>query len=169
MSINSDDMFAKVFIENGYSYRKLLDDFRYWTNEVFHCNQNELGSKGPPYKSMEGNSVNYDRPDIYSMYFFLSFYLCVDEARKRFDKITEGIKNNCSYVKTYERYEIKYILYDCNDASVGGFFSLRIIDDVGSIASLTEKGLEEIVNEKWEYYSSSYLSPLTHLARLTRI
>ena len=127
MSIDSEDAFIKVCIENGYTKQRVEEGFAinilstpvtsfYGLNYNARDNYDALGA----YQDSIGRfffNFHFERKSTDNMPFQLSTY----------NRITSEIKKNCEYSEVFKPEGTDYVLYDCDDAKYKGrvAFSLQ--------------------------------------------
>ena len=135
MSIDSEKMFKKVMIENGYEWDSKDDNgFVYgWEIEKDSINGNKSQKWG--YYSDNGEfGLSFSRRNV------LSTFFKVEEVNteNEYDLIVKDIKKNCKYydIITYtnsDDEELDYVCYSCSESKYKGKIGFMISEGWGYI------------------------------------
>ena len=137
MSINSEKMFLKVVIENGYEFDSTTDND--WITYGFNIVRDSIDGN----KSTKWSSYNIKDDRFYfgfSRNSILANFLGLedDNSENLYDKIVEKIKNNCKYFdiikyKNSKGSEQDYVCYSCSDSKYKGKIGFMISEGWGVI------------------------------------
>ena len=135
MSINSEKMFKKVMIENGYEWNSIDEDgLTYgWEIEKDSIEGNKSSKWGYYHKNGEF-MLSFSRNT------FLSSFLNLEEdnTENEYDLIVKEIKKNCKYydIITYVNdvdEELDYVCYSCSESKYKGKIGFMISEGWGYI------------------------------------
>ena len=132
MSINSEKMFKKVMIENGYELDSRLNSgILYGYNINRDSNEGNKSTKWSVYRMNDEFLLSFSKNSLLE-----SFFGVDDDGKKvsEYDKIVEEIKKNCKY------YDIisdglgdDYACYSCSESKYKGKIGFMVKDGSGYI------------------------------------
>ena len=133
MSIDSEKMFKKVMIENGYEWNSKDDNGLVYGWEIEKDSIN--GNKSPKWGYYRDNGefgFSFSRRNI------LTTFLNVDEVNteNEYDLIVKDIKKNCKYydIITYtnsDDEELDYVCYSCSESKYKGKIGFMVSEGWG--------------------------------------
>lgn len=132
MSINSEDTFKKVVIENGYEFESIDDEgwVSYGFNIVRDSIDGNKSSKWGGYDKVDGKfSFQFNRRTL------LGNFLGTDDdtSENPYDLIVEDIKKNCKYYKIINYNGTDYVTYSCSESTYKGKIGFVVSEGVGLI------------------------------------
>jgi hypothetical protein len=132
MSINSEDTFKKVVIENGYEFNDI--DEEGWITYGFNIERDSIegnkSSKWGVYNKKDGKfTFQFNRRTL------LENLLASedDTSKNRYDLIVKDIKEKCKYYKIINYYGIDYVTYSCSESSYKGKIGFVVSEGSGII------------------------------------
>ena len=136
MSINSEKMFKKVMIEDGYEFGFLDEDYLVYAFDIV---RDSIGGMKSTKWSMYGV-----KDDVFTLSFsrntLLNTFLNLNEDRSEneYDLIIKEIKKNCKYfdIITYtnrDDEELDYVCYSCSESKYKGKIGFMISERWGYI------------------------------------
>ena len=135
MSINSDKMFKKVMIENGYEFGRTNKDVLVYGFEI---DRDSIGgmksSKWGKYNVKDDGFVfSFSRTSVLG-----GFFGTEDNSENPYDLIVKEIKKNCKYfdILTYtneDDEEFDYVCYSCSESKYKGKIGFMIGEGWGYI------------------------------------
>ena len=135
MSINSEKMFKKVMIENGYEWNSRDDEgllIYGWEIEKDSINGNK-SSKWGYYRDNGEFMVSFSRKSLLNNLLKLE----EDNTENEYDLIVKEIKKNCKYydiiTNTNDDEELDYVCYSCNESKYKGKIGFRVSEGWGYI------------------------------------
>lgn len=136
MSINSEKMFKKVMIENGYEFGQSdEDDVIYGFDIVRDSIDGMKSSKWGRYRVKDdGFTLSFSRNTQLNTFLNLK----EDRSENEYDLIVKEIKKNCKYfdIKTYtteDDEELDYVCYSCSESKYKGKIGFMISEGWGYI------------------------------------
>lgn len=134
MSINSEKMFKKVMIENGYEWNSNDEDglIYGWEIEKDSIDGNK-SSKWGYYQKNGEFMVSFSRSSLLSNFLNLE----EDNTGTEYDVIVKEIKKNCKYydIITYTNgdEESDYVCYSCSESKYKGKIGFKVSEGWGYI------------------------------------
>ena len=140
MSINSEKMFKKVMIENGYEWNSNDKDGIVYGWEIKRDSINGNKSTKWGYYGNNGEfMVSFSRKSL------LNNFLNIEEdnTKNEYDLIVEDIKKNCKYydiiTDNVKDVEINYVCYSCSESKYKGKIGFMISEGWGIIRHFINK------------------------------
>lgn len=135
MSINSDKMFKKVMIENGYEFGFTYKDELVYGFEIDRDSIDGMkSSKWGKYSVKDDGFVfSFSRTSVLG-----GFFGTEDNSENPYDLIVKEIKKNCKYfdILTYtneDDEEFDYVCYSCSESKYKGKIGFMISEGWGFI------------------------------------
>jgi len=132
MSINSENSFKKVVIENGYEFESVDDEgwISYGFNIVRDSIDGNKSSKWGSYNKVDGRfSFQFNKRTLLGELFGTDD----DTSENPYDLIVEDIKKNCKYYKIINYKGIDYVTYSCSESTYKGKIGFVVSEGVGVI------------------------------------
>ena len=136
MSINSQKMFKKVMIENGYEFGQSDEvDIVYGFDIVRDSIDGMKSTKWGRYRVKDdGFTLSFSRNTQLNTFLNLK----EDRSENEYDLIVKEIKKNCKYfdIKTYtteDDEELDYVCYSCSESKYKGKIGFMISEGWGYI------------------------------------
>ena len=135
MSINSEKMFKKVMIENGYEFGEIDEDGIVYGFDIIRDSiEGNKSTKWGWYGVNDGFTLTFSRNS--SLNTFLN--LKEDRSENEYDLIIKEIKKNCKYfdILTYtneDDEELDYVCYSCSESKYKGKIGFMISEGWGYI------------------------------------
>lgn len=135
MSINSEKMFKKVMIENGYEWNSNDENGLVYGWEITKDSINGNKSQKWGYYSDNGEfGLSFSRNSLLSSFLNLE----EDNTENEYDLIVKEIKKNCKYydILTYtnsDEEELDYVCYSCSESKYKGKIGFMISEGWGYI------------------------------------
>ena len=131
MSINSEDTFKRVVIENGYEFDSVYDG---WISYGFNIERDSInGNKSTKWGGYNKNggdfSFEFMRRTILGEFFGTED----DNSENPYDLIVKDIKKNCKYYKIINHNGIDYVSYSCSESTYKGKIGFVVSEGVGLI------------------------------------
>ena len=131
MSINSEDTFKRVVIENGYEFDSVYDG---WISYGFNIERDSInGNKSTKWGGYNKNggdfSFEFMRRTILGEFFGTED----DTSENPYDIIVKDIKKNCKYYKIINYNGIDYVTYSCSESTYKGKIGFVVSEGVGLI------------------------------------
>lgn len=130
MSINSEDTFKKVVIENGYEFDSVDENGGFWYG--LNIKRDSIGNKSSQwggYSKINGEfNFQFSRK---SKSLFGKESTTITETP--YDSIVEEIKKNCKYYKIINFKETDYVCYSCSQSTYKGKIGFVIDEGWGVI------------------------------------
>ena len=135
MSINSEKMFKKVMIENGYEFGEIDEDgIVYGFDIVRDSIEGNKSTKWGWYGVNDGFTLTFSRNTLLNTFLNLK----EDRSENEYDLIIKEIKKNCKYfdILTYtneDDEELDYVCYSCSESKYKGKIGFMISEGWGYI------------------------------------
>ena len=132
MSINSEDTFKRVVIENGYEFDETDEEgwISYGFNIVRDSIEGNKSTKWGGYNKTDGRfSFQFNRRSVLGEFFGTED----DTSENPYDKIIKDIKKNCKYYKIINYNGIDYVTYSCFESTYKGKIGFVVSEGVGLI------------------------------------
>lgn len=135
MSINSEKMFKKVMIENGYEWNSNDEDGLIYGWEIQKDSiEGNKSSKWGYYQKNGEFMVSFSRNTLLNNFLNLE----EDNTENEYDLIVKEIKKNCKYydIITYvndEDEESDYVCYSCSESKYKGKIGFKVSEGWGYI------------------------------------
>jgi hypothetical protein len=137
MSINSEKMFKKVMIENGYEFGSLEEDYLVYGFDIVRDSIEGNKSTKWSYYGVKDDVFTLSFSRNTSLYTFLNL-INEDNSENEYDLIIKEIKKNCKYfdIITYineDSSEENYVCYSCSESKYKGKIGFKISEGWGYI------------------------------------
>jgi hypothetical protein len=138
MSINSEDTFKKVVIENGYEFNDI--DEEGWITYGFNIERDSIegnkSSKWGAYNKNDGKfTFQFNRRTLLGNFLGSED----DTSKNRYDLIVKDIKEKCKYYKIINYNGIDYVTYSCSESSYKGKIGFVVSEGSGIIRHFPTK------------------------------
>jgi hypothetical protein len=138
MSINSEDTFKKVVIENGYEFNDI--DEEGWITYGFNIERDAIegnkSSKWGAYNKNDGKfTFQFNRRTLLGNFLGSED----DTSKNRYDLIVKDIKEKCKYYKIINYNGIDYVTYSCSESSYKGKIGFVVSEGSGIIRHFPTK------------------------------
>lgn len=132
MSINSEDTFKKVVIENGYEFDSVDDEG--WITYGFNIERDSIDGnksiKWGGYNKNDGKfSFQFERRTFLGEFFGTED----DTSENPYDLIVKDIKKNCKYYKIINYNGTDYVSYSCSESTYKGKIGFVVSEGSGLI------------------------------------
>ena len=135
MSINSEKMFKKVMIENGYEFGELDEGGVWYGFDIIRDSiEGNKSNKWGWYGVNDGFTLTFSRNTLLNGFLNLK----EDRSENEYDLIIKEIKKNCKYfdIFTYtneDDEELDYVCYSCSESKYKGKIGFMISEGWGYI------------------------------------
>lgn len=133
MSINSEKMFKKVMIENGYEFESNDGELIFGYEIQKDSIDGNKSSKWGHYRKNDEFLLSFSRNSVLGSFFNLE----EDNTENEYDLIVKEIKKNCKYYdiisKDYGDGIIDYVCYSCVDSKYKGKIGFMVSEGWGYI------------------------------------
>ena len=133
MSINSEKMFKKVMIENGYEFESNDGELIYGYEIQKDSIDGNKSSKWGHYRKNDEFLLSFSRNSVLGSFFNLE----EDNTENEYDLIVKEIKKNCKYydIITYTNGEEEsdYVCYSCSESKYKGKIGFKVSEGWGYI------------------------------------
>jgi len=132
MSINSEDTFKKVVIENGFEFESVDDEgwISYGFNIVRDSIEGNKSTKWGGYNKTDGRFFfQFNRRTLLGEFLGTED----DNSKHPYDLIVEDIKKNCKYYKIINYNGTDYVTYSCSESTYKGKIGFVVSEGVGLI------------------------------------
>jgi hypothetical protein len=132
MSINSEDTFKKVVIENGYEFNDI--DEEGWITYGFNIERDSIegnkSSKWGVYNKNDGKfTFQFNRRTLLGNLLGSED----DNSKNPYDLIVKDIKEKCKYYKIINYKGTDYVTYSCSESSYKGEIGFVVSEGSGII------------------------------------
>ena len=136
MSINSEKMFKKVMIENGYEFGEIDEDGIVYGFDIVRDSVKGNKSSKWSYYNIKDDRFTFSFSRNTQLNTFLN--LKEDRSENEYDLIIKEIKKNCKYfdIITYtneDEEEFDYVCYSCSESKYKGKIGFMISEGWGYI------------------------------------
>ena len=136
MSVNSEKMFKKVMIENGYEFGETNGDNLWYGFDIVRDSVKGNKSSKWGYYNIKDDRFTFSFSRNTQLNTFLN--LKEDRSENEYDLIVKEIKKNCKYfdIKTYtteDDEELDYVCYSCSESKYKGKIGFMISEGWGYI------------------------------------